>query len=86
MLTSHINQFGFVQKGGCNRALLAFTSTINYFVQKNLMFISTALMLQRHLTASIIFIYFSCLIDRAVSWCIVNTLHAWFRHMKACVK
>ena len=49
------------------------------------MFISAALMLQRHLTALIIFL-FSCLIDRDVSWCIVNTLHAWFRHMKACVK
>ena len=32
MPTSHINQFGFVQKSSCNKALFAFTSTINYFV------------------------------------------------------
>ena len=35
MLTSHINQFGFVQKGDCNKALFAFTSTMNYFVENS---------------------------------------------------
>ena len=47
MLTSHINQFGFVQKGGCNEALFAFTSIL---YKENPMFISAAWMLQRHLT------------------------------------
>ena len=32
------------------------------------------------------FYLFSCFIDRGVPWCFVNTLYAWFRHMKTCVK
>ena len=86
MLISHMNQFGFEQKGGCNKALFAFTSTINYFVQRKSNVYFCGLDAAKAFECINHFYLFSCLIDRGVPWCIVNTLHVWFRHMKACVK
>ena len=77
MLTSHINQFDFVQKGGCNKALFAFTSTINYFVQrKSNVYFCGGLDAAKACDHKNHFYLFSYLIDRGVPWYIVNTLHA----------
>ena len=86
MLTWHVNQFGFVQKGGCNKALFAFTSTKTYFVQRKSNVYFRGLDAAKAFDCINYFYLFSSIIDRGVSGCVVNTLHAWFSHMKACIK
>ena len=76
----------FVQKGGCNKALFPFTSIINYFVQKISNVYFCGLDATNAFDRINHFYLFSCLIDKGVPLYKVNTLHAWFRHMKAYVK
>ena len=33
-LTSHVNQFGLVKSGGCNKTLFAFTNTVTNIVKR----------------------------------------------------
>ena len=66
MLTLHINQFGHVQKGGCNKALFAFISTKNYFIQRKSNFYFCGLNAAKAFNHINNFYLFSCLIDRGV--------------------
>ena len=78
MLTSHINKFGFVQKGGFNKALFASTSTRNYCVHRKSNVYFCGFDAAKGFGRINHFYLFYCLI--------VNTLHAWFMHLEACVK
>jgi hypothetical protein len=86
MLVSHSNQFGFVKNGGCNKALYMLSSVVNYFTEKQSNVYMCALDAAKAFDRINHYYLLTCLMDRGVPCCIVNTLFAWFRNMNGCVK
>ena len=56
-LCFHSNQFGFVTGGGCNKALFAFRTTVEYFQIIIVVFVLLHLICQRPLIVLTIMVY-----------------------------
>jgi exonuclease III len=82
---SHVNQFGFVKDGGCNKAIFALTSVVDYFRDRHSNVFVAALDATKAFDRVNHFSLMSCLLERGLSVKLVNVLYYWYRTMKACV-
>jgi hypothetical protein len=84
-LQFHTNQFGFVEGGGCSKALYAFQSIVNYFSDRKSTVYFVSLDAVKAFDRLNHFYLFSCMIDRGYPPQLVNIFQMWFRNMYACV-
>ena len=82
---SHVNQFGFVKDGGCNKAVFAMTSVADYFRDRRSNVYIAALDATKAFDRVNHFSLMSCLLERGLPVKLVNVLYFWYRNLKACV-
>lgn len=84
-LSFHDNQFGFVKGGGCNKALYAFRSTVEYFQNKGSRVYVASLDMCKAFDRVNHCGLLLALMKRGVPMSLINVLYSWFSRLSATV-
>jgi hypothetical protein len=84
-LNVHVNQFGFVARGGCNKALFAFRSTVDYFISRGSKVFVASLDLSKAFDRVNHYGLLRVLLERGVPLCLINVLWSWFSKLEGMI-
>ena len=85
-LFTHSNQFGFIEHGGCDKALFSVRAVVNYFLKHDSPIFMCSLDAEKAFDRVNHYGLLSILIDRGVPKALILLFYKWYSSMSFCVQ